>query len=88
MIEWARRTMASNELCGFMKLSKANITDAFALLDTDSNAFAFRAKADMVEYLYAKIAGIVKSNKRLKKEVEELQGAIENMQDIYKLWKP
>ena len=74
----------SNAIGGLSKLTKENLKELLGLLDIDSNAFEFENKTAMAEYLYNKIVAMVKSNKKLKQKVEELQLEIENMQDCYR----
>ena len=73
--------MASNAMCGFTKLSKANITDALALIgkkfDGDGN------KTEMAEGLYDSMVAMAKDKKKLMAKVTELEQDIQNMQDCY-----
>jgi polyhydroxyalkanoate synthesis regulator phasin len=75
--------MASNAMCGLGKLSKDNISDVLKLLDIDASQWSFNNKGAMVTFVYDTIVKNVKSVKKLKQKVEDLEREIENLQDIY-----
>jgi cell division protein FtsB len=71
--------MASNALCGFMKLSKDNITEAVGLMGKRIRGSG--DKTEMATLLYDSMVAMGKENKKLKNEIENLEREIANMQD-------
>ena len=75
---WAE-VMASKAVCGFEKLTKANLCDALALMglqDKDSGN-----KGEMAEYLYNSISVMAKENAKYKSEVDNLLRDLMMVQD-------
>ena len=72
--------------CGLIKLTKQDLAELLELFDIDANQWNFNNKDAMVTFVYDTIVKNVKSVKKLKQKVEDLEQEIENLQDIYKLW--
>ena len=73
----------SNALCGLTKLSKANLADMLGLLGIDANDYIFDRKDNMASFVYDSIVGMHKENKKFKKEIENLEQQIQDLQDYY-----
>ena len=73
--------MSSNAMCGFGKLSKANITEALSLIG--KRVVVAGNKGEMADALYKAMESIGAENKALRREVAELEYEFQVTQDCY-----
>ena len=70
-------------LCGLPKLTVANLKDVLELLDIDADDYNFDRKDKMASFVYDSIVAMAKDNKKLEKEVENLEQQIVQLKDYY-----
>ena len=71
--------MASNAMCGFSKLSKANMEEALALMGLKYDGDG--KKAEMAQGLYENMKVMGQENKQFKKRIAYLEKKIDELED-------